>query len=74
MDSFYEIAKEYMPKDTALKSEENRLLITNESKSLFRLKTVLDGAIAMYQYYFYREMIVWKQVSRNKLELIRIAR
>lgn len=72
MDSFYETAKDYMPKDTVLKAEEDRLLITNENRSLFRLKTVLDGAIAMYQYYFYREMIVWKQVSRNRLELIRM--
>jgi hypothetical protein len=74
MDAFYEVAKEHMPRDTVLKVEEERLLITNENKSLFRLKTVLDGAIAMYQYYFYREMIVWKQVSRNRLELIRMYR
>ena len=74
MDAFYDVAKEYMPRDTVLKAEEDRLLITNENRSLFRLKTVLDGAIAMYQYYFYKEMIVWKQVSRNKLELVRMYR
>ena len=50
----------------------NQLTIRSE-RSLFRLKTYLDGAVDMYNLTYTTYRIIWLKVSRNKLLLEEIA-
>ena len=57
------------PEDLEVSWQNAKVMELHSSKSLFRLKTYLEGVIDMYNATFLTRRVVWLQVTRNKLNL-----
>ena len=68
MDAIANLARLNGPADLTITFKQNTAEL-HSSKSLFRLKTYLDGAVDMYNATFESRRIVWLKVTRNKLVL-----
>ena len=68
MDAIANLARRNGPADLTITFKQNTAEL-HSSKSLFRLKTYLDGAVDMYNATFESRRIVWLKVTRNKLVL-----
>ena len=68
MDIIAELADKECPAATRIDYNSNVLTITS-SRSLFRLKTYLDGVVDMYNSIYDTYRIIWLKVSRNRLIL-----
>lgn len=68
MEDILELARRNGPTDLTI-SLNNNTAELHSSKSLFRLKTYLDGAVDMLNATFESRRIVWLKVTRNKLVL-----
>lgn len=61
------------PQGLEVSWQNDKVLELHSDKSLFRLKTYLEGAVEMYNQTFLTRRIVWLKVTRNKLILEEIA-
>lgn len=68
METILELARRNGPADLTITFKQNTAEL-HSSKSLFRLKTYLDGAVDMYNNTFESRRVVWLKVTRNKLVL-----
>lgn len=68
MEDILELARRNGPSDLTITFKQNTAEL-HSSKSLFRLKTYLDGAVDMYNSTFESRRIVWLKVTRNTLIL-----
>lgn len=68
MEDILELARRNGPTDLTISLKQNTAEL-HSSKSLFRLKTYLDGAVDMLNATFESSRIVWLKVTRNKLVL-----
>ena len=68
MDAIANLARRNGPADLTITFKQNTAEL-HSSKSLFRLKTYLDGAVDMYNATFESRRIVWLKVTRNTLVL-----
>ena len=68
METILELARRNGPADLTITFKQNTAEL-HSSKSLFRLKTYLDGAVDMYNSTFESRRIVWLKVTRNTLVL-----
>ena len=68
MDAIANLARRNGPADLTITFKQNTAEL-HSSKSLFRLKTYLDGAVDMYNSTFESRRIVWLKITRNKLVL-----
>ena len=68
MDAIANLASLNGPADLTISFKQNTATL-HSSKSLFRLKTYLDGAVDMYNATFESRRIVWLKVARNTLVL-----
>ena len=68
MEDILELARRNGPADLTITFKQNTAEL-HSSKSLFRLKTYLDGAVDMMNATFESRRIVWLKVTRNKLVL-----
>lgn len=68
MEDILELARRNGPADLTISLKQNTAEL-HSSKSLFRLKTYLDGAVDMMNATFESRRIVWLKVTRNKLVL-----
>lgn len=68
MEDILELARRNGPADLTITFKQNTAAL-HSSKSLFRLKTYLDGAVDMYNATFESRRIVWLKVARNTLVL-----
>ena len=68
METILELARRNGPTDLTISLKQNTAEL-HSSKSLFRLKTYLDGAVDMYNSTFESRRIVWLKVTRNTLVL-----
>ncbi len=68
MEDILELARRNGPTDLTITFKQNTAEL-HSSKSLFRLKTYLDGAVDMMNATFESRRIVWLKVTRNKLVL-----
>ena len=68
MDAIANLASLNGPTDLTISFKQNTATL-HSSKSLFRLKTYLDGAVDMYNATFESRRIVWLKVARNTLVL-----
>ena len=68
MEDILELARRNGPADLTITFRQNTAEL-HSSKSLFRLKTYLDGAVDMMNATFESRRIVWLKVTRNKLVL-----
>lgn len=68
MEDILELARRNGPADLTISLKQNTAEL-HSSKSLFRLKTYLDGAVDMLNATFESSRIVWLKVTRNKLVL-----
>lgn len=68
MEDILELARRNGPTDLTITFKQNTAEL-HSSKSLFRLKTYLDGAVDMMNATFESRRIVWLKVTRNTLIL-----
>lgn len=68
MEAILELARRNGPTDLTISLKRNTAEL-HSSKSLFRLKTYLDGAVDIINATFESRRIVWLKVTRNKLVL-----
>ena len=68
MEDILELARRNGPTDLTISFKQNTAEL-HSSKSLFRLKTYLDGAVDMMNATFESRRIVWLKITRNKLVL-----
>lgn len=68
METILEFARRNGPTDLTISFKQNTAEL-HSSKSLFRLKTYLDGAVDMMNATFESRRIVWLKVTRNTLIL-----
>lgn len=68
METILELARRNGPADLTITLKQNTAEL-HSSKSLFRLKTYLDGAVDMYNATFASRRVVWLKVTRNVLVL-----
>lgn len=68
MEDILELARRNGPIDLTISLKQNTAEL-HSSKSLFRLKTYLDGAVDMLNATFESSRVVWLKVTRNKLVL-----
>lgn len=68
MEAILELARRNGPSDLTISLKQNTAEL-HSSKSLFRLKTYLDGAVDMYNATFESRRVVWLKITRNKLIL-----
>ena len=68
METILELARRNGPADLTISLKQNTAEL-HSSKSLFRLKTYLDGAVDMYNATFESRRIVWLKITRNTLVL-----
>ena len=68
MEDILELARRNGPADLTITFKQNTAEL-HSSKSLFRLKTYLDGAVDMMNATFESRRIVWLKVTRNTLVL-----
>lgn len=68
MEDILELARRNGPSDLTITLKQNTAEL-HSSKSLFRLKTYLDGAVDMYNSTFESRRVVWLKVTRNTLIL-----
>lgn len=68
MEDILELARRNGPTDLTISLKHNTAEL-HSSKSLFRLKTYLDGAVDMLNATFESSRVVWLKVTRNKLVL-----
>lgn len=68
MEAILELARRNGPTDLTISLKQNTAEL-HSSKSLFRLKTYLEGAIDMYNATFESRRIVWLKITRNTLIL-----
>ncbi len=68
MEDILELARRNGPSDLTITFKQNTAEL-HSSKSLFRLKTYLDGAVDMMNATFESRRIVWLKVTRNTLIL-----
>lgn len=68
MEDILELARRNGPADLTISCTQNTAEL-HSSKSLFRLKTYLDGAVDMMNATFESRRIVWLKVTRNTLVL-----
>ena len=68
MEAILELARRNGPAGLTITFKQNTAEL-HSSKSLFRLKTYLDGAVDMMNATFESRRIVWLKVTRNKLVL-----
>ena len=68
METILELARRNGPADLTIALKQNTAEL-HSSKSLFRLKTYLEGAVDMYNATFESRRIVWLKITRNKLVL-----
>ena len=68
MEDILELARRNGPADLTLTFKQNTAEL-HSSKSLFRLKTYLDGAVDMMNATFESRRIVWLKVTRNTIIL-----
>lgn len=68
MEAILELARRNGPADLAISLKQNTAEL-HSSKSLFRLKTYLEGAVDMYNATFESRRIVWLKITRNTLVL-----
>lgn len=68
MEDILELARRNGPTDLTISLKQNTAEL-HSSKSLFRLKTYLDGAVDMMNATFESRRIVWLKVTRNTLVL-----
>jgi hypothetical protein len=68
MEDILELARRNGPADLTISLKQNTAEL-HSSKSLFRLKTYLDGAVDMLNATFESSRVVWLKVTRNKLVL-----
>ena len=68
MEDILELARRNGPTDLTISLKQNTAEL-HSSKSLFRLKTYLDGAVDMMNAIFESRRIVWLKVTRNALVL-----
>ena len=69
MEDILELARLNGPDDLVISNKSEYLAELHSRKSLFRLKTYLDGAIDMINLVFLTRRIVWRKITRNKLVL-----
>lgn len=68
MEAILELARRNGPTDLTISLKQNTAEL-HSSKSLFRLKTYLEGAVDMYNATFESRRIVWLKITRNTLVL-----
>lgn len=68
MDAIANLARLNGPTDLTITFKQNTAEL-HSSKSLFRLKTYLDGAVDMYNATFESRRVVWLKITRNTLVL-----
>ena len=68
MEDILELARRNGPADLTITFKQNTAEL-HSSKSLFRLKTYLDGAVDMMNATFESRRIVWLKVTRNTIIL-----
>lgn len=68
MEAILELARRNGPADLTILLKQNTAEL-HSSKSLFRLKTYLEGAVDMYNATFESRRIVWLKITRNTLIL-----
>ena len=68
MEAILELARRNGPTDLTISLKQNTAEL-HSSKSLFRLKTYLEGAVDMYNATFESRRVVWLKVTRNTLVL-----
>lgn len=68
METILELARRNGPADLTILLKQNTAEL-HSSKSLFRLKTYLEGAVDMYNATFESRRIVWLKITRNTLVL-----
>ena len=68
MEAILELARRNGPAGLTITFKQNTAEL-HSSKSLFRLKTYLDGAVDMMNATFESRRIVWLKVTRNTLIL-----
>ena len=68
METILELARRNGPADLTISLQQNTAEL-HSSKSLFRLKTYLEGAVDMINATFESRRIVWLKVTRNTLVL-----
>ena len=68
METILELARRNGPTDLTISLKQNTAEL-HSSKSLFRLKTYLEGAVDMYNATFESRRIVWLKITRNTLIL-----
>ena len=68
MEAILELARRNGPADLTITFKQNTAEL-HSSKSLFRLKTYLDGAVDMYNSTFESYRLVWLKVTRNTIIL-----
>lgn len=68
METILELARRNGPADLTILLKQNTAEL-HSSKSLFRLKTYLEGAVDMYNATFESRRIVWLKITRNTLIL-----
>ena len=68
MEDILELARRNGPSDLTITFKQNTAEL-HSSKSLFRLKTYLDGAVDMMNATFESRRIVWLKVTRNTIIL-----
>ena len=68
MEDILELARRNGPTDLTITFKQNTAEL-HSSKSLFRLKTYLDGAVDMMNATFESHRIVWLKITRNTLIL-----
>lgn len=66
MEAILELARRNGPTDLTISLKQNTAEL-HSSKSLFRLKTYLEGAVDMYNATFESRRIVWLKITRNTL-------
>lgn len=68
MEAILELARRNGPTDLTISLKQNTAEL-HSSKSLFRLKTYLEGAVDMYNATFESRRVVWLKITRNTLVL-----
>lgn len=68
MEAILELARRNGPADLTISLKQSTAEL-HSSKSLFRLKTYLEGAVDMYNATFESRRIVWLKITRNTLIL-----
>ena len=68
MEDILELARRNGPADLTITLKQNTAEL-HSSKSLFRLKTYLDGAVDMMNATFESRRVVWLKVTRSKIIL-----